>query len=172
MTKHGCSDRVVNLQGAAEHRNPSAHTSTADLELAKSLAPLANRSHSNQAQAAPASLAEIAVQWLATPLECKADGWTTVGSLLLRQVIAQERYAAAAERIADHIDPCGGDRLVGTRYVATRIGRTPRRVCDMARDGIITPDCIADWGGDGGHWKFYPKKIDSWIEKHTSKHPR
>ena len=163
MTKHGCSDRVVNLQGAAEHRNPSAHASTADLELAKSLAPLANQSHSNQAQAAPSSLAESAAQ-LANARQHGAGVSVTVEALL-RQLVCD------VHRIAEHLDPSGDDRLVGTVYVATRIGLTTHSVCDMARVGTIPPDCIAVRSRDGSRWKFTRKTIDFWIVEYTSKYP-
>ena len=53
MKKQGRSNRVVHLQAAGEQNAPSANTSTADLERADSLAPLANRSQSNQTQPTP-----------------------------------------------------------------------------------------------------------------------
>ncbi len=70
-------------------------------------------------------------------------------------------------RIADHL--VGPEiAVVGSQYVARKIGKTTRTVCNYARSGEIPRDCVVDWGGDGGLWKFHRPKIDAWIQRRAA----
>ena len=55
LYEHGRSNRPIHSKAAGDQRNSSERKSTTDLDPAKSLAPLAEQSHSNQVQSAPAS---------------------------------------------------------------------------------------------------------------------
>jgi hypothetical protein len=74
-----------------------------------------------------------------------------------------ERIAAALERLADHLAP-EPDNIVGTDYVARRMGCTPTHVTRLARDGSIPLSCVIPGCGDGRPWKFLRDRIDRWLE--------
>ncbi len=73
------------------------------------------------------------------------------------------RIAVALERIADHLAP-GPENIVGTDYVAGKIGCTPTHVARMIRDGDIPLSCAVPGCGDGRPWKFLRARIDNWLE--------
>ena len=79
---------------------------------------------------------------------CGADGPSVADSLA---------------RIADALDPPPPD-IVGSRYVADRLGCTTVWVAEMVRDGVIPSRCIVPGTGTGKPWKFFRAKIDVWIE--------
>ena len=64
--------------------------------------------------------------------------------------------------VADAIAPQPND-LVGTPYVARRLGCTAVWVAEMARDGTIPAQCVVAGTGNGKVWKFYRDRIDRWI---------
>jgi hypothetical protein len=66
-------------------------------------------------------------------------------------------------RIADHFDPPPPD-IVGTPYVANKLGCTTDWVANMARDGEIPISCVILGTGEGKPWKFRRTRIDQWIE--------
>jgi hypothetical protein len=55
--------------------------------------------------------------------------------------------------------------LVGSPYVAKRLGITTVYVAQMARDGKIPKNCILAGTGDGKVWKFHRDRIDRWIDE-------
>jgi hypothetical protein len=65
-------------------------------------------------------------------------------------------------RIADHFDPPPGD-LVDTGYVANLLNCTKDYVAQMAREGIIPPNCLVAGTGWGKPWRFHRSRIDGWI---------
>jgi predicted DNA-binding transcriptional regulator AlpA len=67
-------------------------------------------------------------------------------------------------RIADHFDPPPPD-IVGTPYVAAKLGCTTDWVANMARDGEIPISCVIPGTGDGKPWKFRRSRIEQWIER-------
>jgi hypothetical protein len=73
-----------------------------------------------------------------------------------------ERIAVALERIADHLAP-EPDNIVGSDYVAGRLGCTPTHVARLARDGSIPANCVVTGCGDGRPWKFLRARIDDWL---------
>jgi hypothetical protein len=77
--------------------------------------------------------------------------------------VAMSEVARHVCRIADHLDPSPVNGMVGTKYIAIKIGRSQRRVAQLAAEGKIPSECVADWGGDGRIWKFQRPKIDRWI---------
>ena len=85
-------------------------------------------------------------------------------SILERLVIAIEENNRQIQRIADHVSP-PKRASVTSSYVAERLGRSSRRVRDMARDGDIPKSCICPGSGDGNYWRFWKEKIDRWIEE-------
>jgi hypothetical protein len=73
------------------------------------------------------------------------------------------RIAVALERLADHLAP-KPDNIVGTDYVASRLGCTPTHVARLARDGSIPSGCVVRGCGDGRPWRFVRQRIDDWLE--------
>jgi predicted DNA-binding transcriptional regulator AlpA len=67
-------------------------------------------------------------------------------------------------RIADHFTPPPAD-VVGTPYVAQRLGCTTDWIAMMVRDGQIPPSCLVSGTGNGKPWKFRRSAIDQWIEQ-------
>lgn len=53
--------------------------------------------------------------------------------------------------------------LVGTDYLALRLGCTPQWVAKMAERGEIPKHCIAPKVSGGRIWKFYREKLDAWL---------
>jgi hypothetical protein len=76
-----------------------------------------------------------------------------------------ERIAVALERLADHLAP-EPDNVVGTDYVAGKLGCTLTHVARLARDGGIPAGCIVPGCGDGRPWKFLRARIDNWLGMH------
>jgi hypothetical protein len=76
-------------------------------------------------------------------------------------IVAQ--VADALTRIADHFDP-PPPNIVGTPYVARKLGCTTVWVTDMIRRGEIPKDCLVSGTGNGRPWKLYRRRIDMWIE--------
>lgn len=70
----------------------------------------------------------------------------------------------ALTRIADHFDPPERS-VVGTAYIAERLGCTTKWIGDLVRDGKIPQDCICPKAGEGKYWRFWKEKIDEWIEE-------
>lgn len=75
---------------------------------------------------------------------------------------ALEGIYATLVRLADHLAP-DPDKIVGTEYVAAKLGCTPTHVARLARDGEIPPSCVVPGCGDGKPWKFVRVKIDNWL---------
>ena len=66
-------------------------------------------------------------------------------------------------RIADHFDPPAPD-IVGTPYVAAKLGCTTDWIAMMVRDGQIPASSVIPGTGNGKPWKFRRSRIDQWIE--------
>jgi hypothetical protein len=71
--------------------------------------------------------------------------------------------AAYLKRIADKLDPPEGT-IVGSPYIANRLGQTTTWVAEMARNGTIPKNCIVTGTGKGKPWKFHRVLIDRWLE--------
>ncbi len=111
------------------------------------------------------------------PMEVAATALnaTATPEALARRVEALERRLAAVEaggpladvvplltRIADAIAPAPV-ALVGTPYVACKLGCTTVWVAEMARQGDIPRTCVVPGTGVGKVWKFYRDRIDLWV---------
>jgi Helix-turn-helix domain len=87
--------------------------------------------------------------------------------MLSKGLVQQNEILASIERnlasIATALNP-ETPEVVGTRYVADRLGQTTQWVAEMARLGIIPKSCLAEGSGRGKQWKFRRSKIDQWIE--------
>lgn len=85
--------------------------------------------------------------------------------ILERIAATLERIALGLEpltRIAAALDPSPPD-IVGTHYVAERLGQTTVWISEMARQGVIPANCIVPGTGNGKVWKFYRDTIDKWL---------
>jgi hypothetical protein len=67
-------------------------------------------------------------------------------------------------RIADHFDPAPPS-LVGTGYIAAKLGCTTDWITMMVREGQIPTACLVAGTGNHKPWKFYRQRIDEWIEQ-------
>ena len=59
--------------------------------------------------------------------------------------------------------PRGRPSVVGTPYVAGKLGCTTVWVSELARKGDIPKACVVPGTGIGKPWKFFRVKIDGWI---------
>lgn len=66
-------------------------------------------------------------------------------------------------RIADALDPPPPD-VVGSPYVAKKLGCTTVWIAEQVRRGDIPSSCLVPGTGNGKPWKFYRSRIDQWIE--------
>jgi len=55
--------------------------------------------------------------------------------------------------------------LVGSPYVADRLGCTTVWVTQMVRQGEIPQSCVATGTGNGRPWKFHRARIDEWLRQ-------
>ena len=55
--------------------------------------------------------------------------------------------------------------LVGTDYIARRLGCTTQWVAQMADRGDIPKECIAPKVSGGRIWKFHRDRIDAWLRE-------
>lgn len=85
-------------------------------------------------------------------------------NLAERLAIGVEGLLAVATRLAEHIVPEAAD-LVGTPFIAERLGCTTVWVSDMARNGVIPKACIVPGTGNGKPWKFHRRRIENWLDK-------
>ena len=102
-----------------------------------------------------------------------------IASAAERQAQADERIALSLEklitspelasvvtslrRLADRFAPAPA-AVVGTPYVAQRLGCTTVWVAELVRKGEIPTQCIVPGTGKGKVWKFYREQIDRWLE--------
>jgi hypothetical protein len=73
------------------------------------------------------------------------------------------RRLAPLARLADSLAPPPRE-IVGTPYVAHRLGQTTTWIADLARQGRIPAKCVVPGTGNGKPWKFYRQRIDDWLE--------
>jgi hypothetical protein len=66
-------------------------------------------------------------------------------------------------RLADKLAPVP-TQMVGSKYVAQRLGVTTVWVAEMARNGAIPKSCIVPGTGTGKPWRFHRQRIDEWIK--------
>lgn len=69
---------------------------------------------------------------------------------------------ADLQRLADHLAPQPPD-IVGTPFLANRLGCTPTWIAQMVRNREIPQSCIVPGSGKGRQWKFYRKRIEDWL---------
>jgi hypothetical protein len=77
---------------------------------------------------------------------------------------ALDTIAAAIDRLADHFAPAPQD-IVGTEYVARKLGCTPIHAARLARDGQIPRGCLVPGTGTGKPWKLYRRRVDEWLAR-------
>jgi predicted DNA-binding transcriptional regulator AlpA len=70
--------------------------------------------------------------------------------------------ATDVRRIADALDAAPAE-IVGTPYVAQKLGVTTTWIADLIRKNAIPATCIVQGTGNGKVWKFYRERIDEWI---------
>jgi hypothetical protein len=72
-------------------------------------------------------------------------------------------FSEAVIRLADHLVPAPTN-IVGSRYVADRLGCTTTWVSKMAFQGTIPRSCVVQGTGRGRLWKFHRKHVDEWLK--------
>jgi predicted DNA-binding transcriptional regulator AlpA len=70
--------------------------------------------------------------------------------------------AIQLQRIADHFDQPEPE-IVGTPYLADKLGVSTHWIADQIRAGKIPKSCLAG-GGNGRQWKLDRAKIDEWLD--------
>jgi hypothetical protein len=84
-------------------------------------------------------------------------------TLLEKLVAALEQQTSSLERIADHLAPQPGD-IVGTKYIAQKLGCTTAWISELVKLGEIPASCIVQGTGSGKPWKFHRRRVDEWIK--------
>ena len=74
-----------------------------------------------------------------------------------------ERFWSDLERLFEFLFPKGTEELVGTEYLAKKLGYCRQWICKMADTGVIPESCIAPRGSGGRSRRFYRIRIDAWI---------
>jgi predicted DNA-binding transcriptional regulator AlpA len=83
---------------------------------------------------------------------------------ILRELVEVHRKIEAhLSRLADHFDPPPPD-IVGTPYVAHKLGCTTDWIAMLVRDSEIPVSCLIPGTGNGKPWKFRRSRIDEWIK--------
>ncbi len=75
------------------------------------------------------------------------------------------RIAEGFERLIQVLVPQTAE-LVGTEYIASRLGVSKQWVGKMAEKGTIPKNCIAPKVSGGRVWKFHRDRIDAWLDGH------
>lgn len=75
-----------------------------------------------------------------------------------------ERIAEGIERLIEVLVPKTSE-LVGTEYIASKIGKSKQWIGKMAERGTIPKNCVAPKIGGGRIWRFHRDKIDAWLEE-------
>jgi predicted DNA-binding transcriptional regulator AlpA len=75
-----------------------------------------------------------------------------------------ERIADGIERLIDLLVPKTSE-LVGTEYIASKIGKSKQWIGKMAERGTIPKNCVAPKVGGGRIWRFHRDKIDAWLKE-------
>lgn len=83
--------------------------------------------------------------------------------LAFRLMQALESIAESQKRLADHLTLEPAD-IVGTPYIAGKLGCSTAWVSQLVKDGEIPAHCIVEGSGNGKLWKFYRERIDRWIK--------
>lgn len=76
-----------------------------------------------------------------------------------------ERIAYGIERLIEVLVPKASE-LVGTEYIASKLGVSKQWVGKMAEKGTIPKSCIAPKVSGGRIWKFHRDQIDAWLDEH------
>jgi hypothetical protein len=75
------------------------------------------------------------------------------------------RVAVALQALARAQRPELPASVVGTPYLAERLGCTVVWAAEMARNGEIPKCCIVPGTGNSKPWKFYRERIEDWLNK-------
>jgi hypothetical protein len=84
--------------------------------------------------------------------------------LLERIAIALEAIVELGEQIADHTTSASTD-VVGTPYLAQKLGCSVVWAAELARSGQIPKSCIVPGTGNGKQWRFNRARIEEWLSK-------
>jgi Helix-turn-helix domain len=79
-----------------------------------------------------------------------------------RIALALEALNNSAAQLSDHVVP-PPNAIVGSDYVAKRLGCTTTWVAQMVRKGMIPKTCIVAGTGKGRFWKFHRQQIEQWL---------
>jgi hypothetical protein len=81
-------------------------------------------------------------------IESMAPSWATIAERL--------------DQIVGHLVPPAAD-IVGSKYVAERLGCSTTWVGRMATNGMIPASCIVSGTGQGRLWKFHRRRVEEWL---------
>lgn len=77
---------------------------------------------------------------------------------------ALRSHTAAITSLVATLAPVVPD-LVGTDYLARKLGVSPQWIGTMAERGDIPRHCVAPKISGGRIWKFHRDKIDAWLRE-------
>jgi hypothetical protein len=149
--------RFIPSRDAARKPNDGARNTFSTASVAATSTSLETR-----IRALEISVAKLAVDGLTeSPCDCSApkerDADQSIADLLIG-VLGQLR------RIADHFDPAPPD-LIGSQYIAKRLGCTTVWITELVRNGSIPRSCVVPGTGNGKPWKFYRVQVDEWLKR-------
>jgi len=106
----------------------------------------------------------VLLERLTAAAERQAQAGERIAQSLEKLIASSEltSVATSLRRLADRFAPAPTD-VVGTPYVAGRLGCTTVWVAEMVRLGQIPLACVLPGTGNGKPWKFHKAKIDAWL---------
>ena len=105
---------------------------------------------------------ERAAPLLGQPVRSHGGSVTVVMELGPETLGMLAAVQADLKRLADHFDPQPPD-IIGTSFLAAKLGCTPTWIAQMVRSGGIPKGCIVPGSGKGRQWKFYRSRIEDWL---------
>jgi hypothetical protein len=85
-------------------------------------------------------------------------------ALLERIAAAMEEIGSLSRAVCERIVPGAGE-VVGTPYVARKLGCTTVWVAEMVRRDEIPRNCVVPGTGNGKPWKFYRHRVEAWLSQ-------
>ena len=96
--------------------------------------------------------------------DLNVNGIEEVVSPLIQLIEEMKQQGRAFQGLLEVLSPRPVD-LVGTDFVAAKLGCSKQWVGKMAENGTIPKHCIAPKVSGGRIWKFYRQEICDWLNK-------
>jgi hypothetical protein len=96
--------------------------------------------------------------------DMKVNGVQEIVSPLIQLVEELKQQGKVFQGLLEVLSPTPVD-LVGTDFVAAKLGCTTQWVTEMAGNGTIPKHCIAPKVSGGRIWKFHRQQICDWLNE-------